>query len=120
MERNVIPNPRLLIPYLHRIIPGPTGIVQTTKLHKIADTPEGGEESVMSTQEYIRKVIEDVRKDDDFTRTPWLSVVEHVNVDGGIVTGYFGDVKKFLKNVNLRKLLQLLSHVLRMRWAISQ
>ncbi|GJS50354.1 hypothetical protein Tco_0600475 [Tanacetum coccineum] len=68
------------------------------QLRKIADTQEGGEESLMSTQEYIRKVIEDVGEDDDFTHTPWLSVLDYVNVDGGIVTGCFGDVKKFLKN----------------------
>ncbi|GJR55157.1 hypothetical protein Tco_1405678 [Tanacetum coccineum] len=79
------------------------GIVQTAKLCKLADTREGGEESVMSTKEYIRKFIEDVGEDDDFTRTPWLSVLDYVNVDGGIVTGYFGDVKKFLKNGKLEK-----------------
>ncbi|GJW19921.1 hypothetical protein Tco_0027357, partial [Tanacetum coccineum] len=54
------------------------------KLRKLADTREGGEKSVMSTREYIRKVIEDVGEDDDFTRAPWLSVLEYVNVDGGI------------------------------------
>ncbi|GJV86947.1 retrotransposon protein, putative, ty1-copia subclass [Tanacetum coccineum] len=59
-----------------RIITGLAGIVLTTKLCNIADTREGGEELVMSIQEYIRKVIEDV----------------------GIVTRCFGDVKKFLKN----------------------
>ncbi|GKA53270.1 hypothetical protein Tco_0746585 [Tanacetum coccineum] len=91
-----------------RIIPGPAGIVQTAKLHKIADTREGGEESVMSTQEYIRKVIEDVGEDDDFTRALWLSVVEYVNVDGGIVTGCFGDVKKFLKNGKLEKVIAVI------------
>nr|GEW21559.1 hypothetical protein [Tanacetum cinerariifolium] len=79
-------------------IPGPAGIVQTAKLRKLADTQEGGEESVMSTQEYIRKVIEDVGEDDDFTRAPRLSMIDYVNVNGGIMTGYFGDVKKFLKN----------------------
>ncbi|GJY26001.1 hypothetical protein Tco_0400727 [Tanacetum coccineum] len=63
-----------------RIIPGPVGIVQTVKLR------EGGEESVMSTQEYIRKIIEDVGEDDDFTRALWLSVLDYVHVDGGIVT----------------------------------
>ncbi|GJS57970.1 hypothetical protein Tco_0652754 [Tanacetum coccineum] len=67
------------------------------------DTQEGGEESVMSTQEYIRKVIEDVGEDDDFTHPPWLSTIDYVNVDGGIVTGCFGDVKKFLKNGILKK-----------------
>ncbi|GJX91948.1 hypothetical protein Tco_0345274 [Tanacetum coccineum] len=61
-----------------RIIPGPAGIVQTTKLRKLVDTREGGEESVMSTQEYIRKVIEDVGEDDDFTRAPWLRAIDYV------------------------------------------
>ncbi|GKA90977.1 hypothetical protein Tco_0812847 [Tanacetum coccineum] len=84
-----------------RIIPGPAGIVQTAKLRKIADTQEGEEESVMSTQEYIRKVIEDVGEDADFMRASWLRVLDYVNEDGGIMTGYFGDVKKFLKNGKL-------------------
>ncbi|GKE14319.1 hypothetical protein Tco_1421896, partial [Tanacetum coccineum] len=81
-----------------RIIPGPAGIVQTTKICKLADTREGGEETIMYIHEYIRKVIEDVGEDDDFTRAPQLSVLDYVNVDGGIVTGCFRDVKKFLKN----------------------
>ncbi|GJX20938.1 hypothetical protein Tco_0223615 [Tanacetum coccineum] len=96
--------PLELVPnYKIKIIPGPAGIVQTAKLHKLADTREGGEESVMSTQEYIRKVIEDVGEDDDFMCVSWLSVLDYVNVDGGIMTGCFGDVKKFLKNVKLEK-----------------
>ncbi|GJX72832.1 hypothetical protein Tco_0311427 [Tanacetum coccineum] len=90
------------------IIPGPAGIVQTAKIHKIVDTQKGGEESVMSTQEYIRKVIEDVGEDDDFTLALWLSVVEYVNFDGGIVTGCFGDVKKFLKNGKLEKVVAVI------------
>ncbi|GKD77245.1 hypothetical protein Tco_1339866 [Tanacetum coccineum] len=90
------------------IIPGPAGIVQTAKLRKLVDTREGGEESVMSTQEYIRKVIEDVGEDDDFTRAPWLSAIDYVNADGGIVTGCFGDVKKFLKNRKLEKVVAVI------------
>ncbi|GJU25446.1 transposase, MuDR, MULE transposase domain protein [Tanacetum coccineum] len=62
----------------------------------------------MSTQEYIRKVIEDVGEDDDFTRVSWLSVLECVIVDGGIVTGCFGDVKKFLKNGKLKKVVAVI------------
>ncbi|GJW10945.1 hypothetical protein Tco_1576772 [Tanacetum coccineum] len=79
------------------------GIVQTDKLCKLVDTREGRDESVMSTKEYIRKVIEDVGEDDDFTHVLWLSAIDYVNVDGGIVTGCFGDVKKFLKNGKLEK-----------------
>nr|GEW22776.1 hypothetical protein [Tanacetum cinerariifolium] len=93
---------------LIRIIPGPVDIVQTAKLRKLAYTREGREETVMSTQEYIRKVIEDVGEDADFTRTSWLSVLEYVNVDGGIVTGCFGDVKKFLKNRILEKVVAVI------------
>nr|GEU32256.1 hypothetical protein [Tanacetum cinerariifolium] len=91
-----------------RIIPGPAGIVQTPKLCKLVDTWEGGEESVMSTQEYIRKVIEDMGEDDDFTRVPWLSATDYVNVDGGIMTGCFGDVKKFLKNGKLEQIVAVI------------
>ncbi|GJT22354.1 hypothetical protein Tco_0892291 [Tanacetum coccineum] len=75
----------------------------TPVLCKLVNTREGKEESVMSTHEYIRKVIEDVGEDDDFTRASWLSVIDYVNLDGGIVTGCFGDVKKFLKNGKLEK-----------------
>nr|GEZ23449.1 hypothetical protein [Tanacetum cinerariifolium] len=53
---------------LRGIIPSHAGIVQTAKLRKLVDTQEGGEESVMSTQEYVRKVIEDVGEDDNFLR----------------------------------------------------
>ncbi|GJV85194.1 transposase, MuDR, MULE transposase domain protein [Tanacetum coccineum] len=67
-----------------------------------------GEESIMSTREYIRKVIKDVGEDDDFTRASWLSVVDYVNVDGGIMTGCFGDVKKFLKNGKLEKVIAVI------------
>ncbi|GKC92818.1 hypothetical protein Tco_1158260 [Tanacetum coccineum] len=91
-----------------RIIPGHAGIIQTAKLCKLVDTREGGEESVMSTQEYIRKVIEDVGEDDHFTCAPWLSAIDYVNFDGGIVTGCFGDVKKFLKNEKLEKVVAVI------------
>ncbi|GJR02019.1 hypothetical protein Tco_0525003 [Tanacetum coccineum] len=68
-----------------RIIPGAASIVQEAKLHKITNIREGGEEFVMSTQEYIRKVVEDVGENEDFTRGPWVSAVELVNVNGGIM-----------------------------------
>ncbi|GKD92643.1 hypothetical protein Tco_1372480, partial [Tanacetum coccineum] len=84
------------------------GGVTTAKLRKLVDTQEGGEEFVMSTQEYIRKVIGDVGGDADFTRAPWLSVIDYVNVDGRIMTGCFGDVKKFLKNGKLEKVVAVI------------
>ncbi|GJS45019.1 putative nucleotidyltransferase, ribonuclease H [Tanacetum coccineum] len=65
-----------------RIIPGPAGIVQTAKLRKLVNTWEGGEESVIA--------------------------IDYVNVDGGIMTGCFGDVKKFLKNGKLEKIVAVI------------
>nr|GEU79631.1 hypothetical protein [Tanacetum cinerariifolium] len=79
------------------------------KLRKIADTWEGWEESLMSIQKYIRKFIEDVGEDDDFTLASWLSVLNYVNEDGGILTGCFRDVKKFLKNGKLEKVVVVIN-----------
>nr|GEU81239.1 hypothetical protein [Tanacetum cinerariifolium] len=80
-----------------------------TKLRKLADTWEGREESVMSTQEYIRKVIENVGEDDNCMRASWLSMLDYVNVDEGIIKkGCFRDVKKFLKNGKLEKVVAVI------------
>nr|GEY66154.1 transposase, MuDR, MULE transposase domain protein [Tanacetum cinerariifolium] len=85
-----------------------TQTLVSSKNNQVDNYVEGGEESVMSTQEYIRKVIEDVGEDDDFTRVSLLSVIDYVSVDGGIVTGCFGDVKKFLKNVKLEQIVAVI------------
>ncbi|GJT55354.1 hypothetical protein Tco_0990408 [Tanacetum coccineum] len=53
-------------------------------------------------------VIEDVGEDDDFIRAPWLSAIDYVNVDGGIVMSCFGDVKKFLKNGKLEQIVTVI------------
>ncbi|GJX63498.1 hypothetical protein Tco_0296398 [Tanacetum coccineum] len=53
-------------------------------------------------------VIKDMSEDDDFMHAPWLGVLDYVNVDGGIVTGCFGDVKKFLKNGKLEKVVAVI------------
>nr|GEW89131.1 hypothetical protein [Tanacetum cinerariifolium] len=65
-----------------RIILGHAGIVQADKLHKQSDIHEGGDESVLSTQEYIRKVVKDVDEDEDFKGGSWVSAVEFVNANG--------------------------------------
>ncbi|GKE01269.1 nucleolar protein 56-like protein [Tanacetum coccineum] len=56
---------------------------------------------VMSTQEYIKKVVEDVGEDEDFKNGSWVSATEYVNANGGIVSGCLGDIKNFLKNGKL-------------------
>ncbi|GKF97268.1 hypothetical protein Tco_0293089 [Tanacetum coccineum] len=55
----------------------------------------------MSTQDYIKKVIEDVSEDGDFKSGLWVHATEYVNANGGIVSGCFGDIKNFLKNGKL-------------------
>nr|GEX91447.1 hypothetical protein [Tanacetum cinerariifolium] len=49
-----------------RIIPGLAGIVQQAKLLKEIDILLGWDGAVMSTQEYMKKVVEDVGDDEDF------------------------------------------------------
>ncbi|GJR26995.1 hypothetical protein Tco_1103227 [Tanacetum coccineum] len=84
-----------------KIISGLAGIVQAVKRLKRSYIREGGQEDVVPTQEYIRKLIEDVGDDDDFTRDMWVSAVEYVNVEGGIVSGSFGDMETNCQNGKL-------------------
>ncbi|GJT34665.1 hypothetical protein Tco_0925084 [Tanacetum coccineum] len=90
------------------IIPGPTGIVQATKLRKQSDIHECRDESVLSTQEYIRKVVEDVGEDEDFKGGSWVNAVEFVIANWGIVNGCFGDMKDYLKNRKLEQVVAII------------
>ncbi|GKA44672.1 hypothetical protein Tco_0737468 [Tanacetum coccineum] len=83
------------------IIPGPAGIVQQAKLLKEKVFILGSDGAIMSTQEYMQKVVEDVGEDDDFKSGPWVSATTYVNTNGGTVTGCLGDIKNFLKNGKL-------------------
>ncbi|GJW33029.1 uncharacterized mitochondrial protein-like protein [Tanacetum coccineum] len=69
-----------------RIIPDPAGIVQLAKIHKQSDIHEGGDDFVLSTQEYIKQVVEDVGEDEDFYR----------------------DIKTFLKNGKLEQVIAII------------
>nr|GEZ64801.1 hypothetical protein [Tanacetum cinerariifolium] len=89
-----------------RIILDHAGIVQAAKLLKQTNIQDGGEECVMSTQEYIKKVVEDVGEDEDFKRGSWVSAIEYVNVNGGIVSGCLEDIRTFSRMENLTKFLQ--------------
>ncbi|GKA88954.1 zf-CCHC domain-containing protein [Tanacetum coccineum] len=84
-----------------RIIPGPAGIVQQTKLLKEKVFIFDSDGDLMSTQEYMQKVVEDVSEDDDFKSGSWVSATNYVNANGGTVTGCLGDIKNFLKNEKL-------------------
>ncbi|GKC64599.1 hypothetical protein Tco_1097197 [Tanacetum coccineum] len=84
-----------------RIIPGPAGIVQAAKLLKQMHILLGWEGVVMSTQEYMKKVVEDVGEDEDFKSGSWVNATDYVNANGGIVSGCLGDIKNFLNNEKL-------------------
>ncbi|GJZ06275.1 hypothetical protein Tco_0540068 [Tanacetum coccineum] len=91
-----------------RIIPSPAGIVQAANLLKQRDILLGLDGAVMSTQEYMKKVVEDVGKDEDFKSESWVSATNSVNANGGTVSGCLGDIKNFLKD---RKLDQVVAIV---------
>ncbi|GKE25152.1 zf-CCHC domain-containing protein [Tanacetum coccineum] len=84
-----------------RIIPGPAGIVQQAKMLKEKVFILGTDRALMSTQEYMQKVVEDVGEDEDFKSGTWVSATDYVNANGGTVTGCLGDIKNFLKNGKL-------------------
>ncbi|GJR02206.1 probable transmembrane ascorbate ferrireductase 4 [Tanacetum coccineum] len=69
-----------------RIIPGPAGLVQRAKQLKenvfILD-PDG---ALMSTQEYMQKVVEDVGEDSDFNSGAWISATNYVLSTGGTIS----------------------------------
>ncbi|GJY70825.1 integrase, catalytic region, zinc finger, CCHC-type containing protein [Tanacetum coccineum] len=81
-----------------RIIPGPTGILQKAMLRKKADVQAGGHENILTTQEYVKKVNEDVSEDDHFTQGPWLMAIVYLHGQGVIASGCLGDVEKYCKN----------------------
>nr|GEX17761.1 hypothetical protein [Tanacetum cinerariifolium] len=66
---------------LIRIIPGPAGIVQAAKLLKQRDMLLVLDGAVMSSQEYIKKDVEEVDENDDFKSGSWVSA--YVNANGG-------------------------------------
>ncbi|GJW17158.1 hypothetical protein Tco_0024594 [Tanacetum coccineum] len=91
-----------------RIIPDPVGIVQLAKLRRQSYIHEGGDASVLSTQEYIKKVVEDVGGDENFKSGSWVRATEYVNANGGIVIGCLGDIKNFLKNKKLEQVVAII------------
>nr|GEY49475.1 hypothetical protein [Tanacetum cinerariifolium] len=91
-----------------RIIPGPAGIVQLAKIRKQSDIDEGGDDYVLSTQEYMKQVIEDVGEDEDFNSGLWVGATEYVKANGGIVSGCLGDIKTFLKNEKLEQVVAII------------
>nr|GEY02170.1 hypothetical protein [Tanacetum cinerariifolium] len=84
-----------------RIIPNHAGFVQLAKLRKQSEIHEGGGDSVLSIQEYMKKVVQDAGDDEDFKSGSWVSATDYVNANGVIVSGCLGDIKKFLNKGKL-------------------
>ncbi|PWA44056.1 hypothetical protein CTI12_AA529480 [Artemisia annua] len=92
-----------------RIIPVPAGIFQSAKLLKTQHILEGVADSQVPTQEYIMKVAEDYADDECFTSGPWVSAVDFVLKNHGIVTGCLGNISKFMKKGKLEQVVATLN-----------
>ncbi|GJU42505.1 probable protein phosphatase 2C 42 [Tanacetum coccineum] len=90
-----------------RIIPGPAGVVQRAKLLRENVFILDSDGALMSTQEYMQKVVEDVGEDDDFNSGAWLSATNYVIATGGTVTGCLGDINNFLKKGKLEQVVAI-------------
>ncbi|GJX36270.1 transposase, MuDR, MULE transposase domain protein [Tanacetum coccineum] len=86
-----------------RKIPGPAGIFQTNKIHKLSNFNNA------PTQEYIRKLIDDVSEADDFKRRSWITTLEFINDNGEIGGGCFGDIKSYLKKGKLERAVAIIT-----------
>ncbi|GKD02390.1 15-cis-phytoene desaturase, chloroplastic/chromoplastic, partial [Tanacetum coccineum] len=85
-SNSICVEPSSLTPNPVRIIPGPAGLVQRAKLLKENVFILDPDEALMSTQEYMQKVIEDVGEDADFNSGVWVSATNYVKAFGGTVT----------------------------------
>ncbi|GKE45055.1 hypothetical protein Tco_1472339 [Tanacetum coccineum] len=68
------------------------------ELYPLTPNPMG---ALMSTQQYMQQIIEDVGEDDDFNSGAWVSAINYVKAFGGNVTGCLGDIDNFLKKEKL-------------------
>ncbi|GJW39593.1 hypothetical protein Tco_0065438 [Tanacetum coccineum] len=90
-----------------RIIPGPAGLVQQAKQLKEKVIILDSDGTVMSTQEYMQKVVEDLGEDDDFKSGVWISATNDVISTGDTVTGCLGDINNFLKKGKLEQVVAI-------------
>ncbi|GJY92849.1 hypothetical protein Tco_0508631 [Tanacetum coccineum] len=85
---------------IRKTILGLTGIFQVAKLRKIADIREGGEEFMMLTHKYIRKVVDDVGEDGDFTVGTWVRADEFViAITKSCIANALDDLRVTLKDL---------------------
>ncbi|GKA28875.1 hypothetical protein Tco_0715120 [Tanacetum coccineum] len=99
--------PSFSTPNPARIIPSPAGVVQRAKLLRENIFILDSDGALMSTQEYMQKVVKDVGEDDDFNSGAWLSATNYVIATGGTVTGCLGDIINFLKKGKLEQVVAI-------------
>nr|GEU75316.1 hypothetical protein [Tanacetum cinerariifolium] len=63
--------------------------------------------ALMSTQEYMQKVVEDEGEDANFNSGAWVSATNCVNAFGGTITGCLGDIDNFLKKRKLEQVVAI-------------
>ncbi|GKC84231.1 transposase, MuDR, MULE transposase domain protein [Tanacetum coccineum] len=90
-----------------RIIPGPAGLVLQAKQLKEKVIILDPDEAVMSTQEYMQKVVEDVSEDDDFNSEAWINATNYAISTGDTVTGCLEDINNFLKKEKLEQVVAI-------------
>ncbi|GKE47837.1 reverse transcriptase domain-containing protein [Tanacetum coccineum] len=66
--------------------------------------PDG---ALISTQQYMDKVVKDVGEDDDFKSPAWVSATNYANAFCGTVTGCLRDVDNFLKKGKLEQVVAM-------------
>ncbi|GKB59197.1 hypothetical protein Tco_0915383 [Tanacetum coccineum] len=88
-----------------RIIPGPSSSTRV----KQSDILLGLDGAVMSTQEYMKKVVEDVGEEDDFKSGSCVSATDYVNANGGTVSGCLGDIDNNLKKEKLDQVVAIVN-----------
>nr|GEZ15845.1 hypothetical protein [Tanacetum cinerariifolium] len=89
-----------------RIIPSPASIVQLAKIRRQSDIHGGGDDSVLSTQEYMKQVVEDVGEDEDFNSGSWLGATDGV---GG--SGMLMEKEEIVKLMEAEEMADLKLHV---------
>ncbi|GKD43564.1 probable transmembrane ascorbate ferrireductase 4, partial [Tanacetum coccineum] len=85
-----------------RIILDPAGVVQQDKLLKEKVFILDSDGALMSTQEYMQKVVEDVGEDDDINSGAWFSATNYVIATDGAScsSNVLGDLTVTMKDLS--------------------
>nr|GEU71851.1 hypothetical protein [Tanacetum cinerariifolium] len=85
-----------------------TSTQNTDGIVQVEEVEEKPDDSVLSTQEYMKQVVEDVGEEEDFNSGQWVGATEYVIANGGIISRCLGDIKTFLKNGKLEQVVAII------------